>query len=433
LALAAADSLGPQHPLATRAYFRAGLSAHLEAREEVAFEHQRLARHTAVTDRDLANALWGEFVSGLELERPDTGEILDELASLSSPAPSEAVRVAAGRLFLACRQGGGLDPDDFGAASIVERVDDPLVRLSFGHAYGGALVFSGRYDDAIAVIDRQIGELERYGLAFALPHSYLVKAAALQGIRRFSEAARALDKVDELSSEEQYVDASVTALRSLTALSRGDVERARGLLGPELYRDALPAMRAEYLAARALVLACSGEVREALHNAQLASEVSTAIEPRIITTFARSIVALDRGENEAAEIVRAGFELVRSSSNFNNLVRAYRVRPQIAHILARDEGSQADLGTAMARAGDQYLAKELGFTLPDKLSRKATGLSPRETEVYELVAQGLSNKEIAHSLFISEATVKVHVSRILDKLGVRSRTEAAARADFRNA
>ena len=101
LALAAADSLGPKHPLATRAYFRAGLSAHLEAREEVAFEHQRLARETAATDHDLANALRGGFVSGLELERPDTGEILEELASISSPAPSEAVRVAAGRLFLA--------------------------------------------------------------------------------------------------------------------------------------------------------------------------------------------------------------------------------------------------------------------------------------------------------------------------------------------
>ena len=102
LALAAADSLGLRHPLVSRAYFRAGLSAHLEWRGEVAFEHQRLARSTATNDHDLANALWGGFVSGLEVERPDTGEILEELASLSSPAPSEAVRVAAGRLFLAC-------------------------------------------------------------------------------------------------------------------------------------------------------------------------------------------------------------------------------------------------------------------------------------------------------------------------------------------
>ena len=74
----------------------------------------------------------------------------------------------------------------------------------------------------------------------------------------------------------------------------------------------------------------------------------------------------------------------------------------------------------MARAGDQSLAKEVGLALPYKRMRRTADLSPRETEVYELVAQGLSNKEIAKSLFISEATVKVHVSRILNKLGVRS-------------
>jgi DNA-binding NarL/FixJ family response regulator len=340
--------------------------------------------------------------------------------------------VAAGRLFLACRQGTGLAPDDFAASSICERVDDPLVRLSFGHAYGGALVFSGRYEEALATIDAQITELERYGLVFALPHSYLLKAAALQGIRRFSEAMRALDKVDELSDQEQYVDASVTTLRSLVTLSRGDVKRAREMLGSELYEDTLPSMRAEYFATRALVLACSGEHHEAIENAHVAVNVSTAIEPRVLATFARSIVALEKHEKDATELVRAGFALVRSSANFNNLVRAYRVRPDIAYILARDEGSRADLGIAMARAGDQVFAKEVGLTLPAKHSRGTSDLSPRETEVYELVAQGLSNKEIGSSLFISESTVKVHVSRILDKLGVRSRTEAAARAERRN-
>ncbi len=52
-------------------------------------------------------------------------------------------------------------------------------------------------------------------------------------------------------------------------------------------------------------------------------------------------------------------------------------------------------------------------------------LTERETEVLRLLAQGQTNKDIARSLFIAEKTVKVHVSNILGKLGVQSRTQAA--------
>src|SRR5947209_19509045 len=51
-------------------------------------------------------------------------------------------------------------------------------------------------------------------------------------------------------------------------------------------------------------------------------------------------------------------------------------------------------------------------------------LTERETEVLRLLAQGQANKQIAHALHIAEKTVKVHVSNILGKLGVQSRTQA---------
>ena len=52
-------------------------------------------------------------------------------------------------------------------------------------------------------------------------------------------------------------------------------------------------------------------------------------------------------------------------------------------------------------------------------------LTDRETEVLKLLARGKANKQIAQSLYVSEKTVKAHVSAILMKLGVQSRTQAA--------
>ncbi len=60
--------------------------------------------------------------------------------------------------------------------------------------------------------------------------------------------------------------------------------------------------------------------------------------------------------------------------------------------------------------------------------RDAYGLSPREQEVLNILAEGRTDRDIAARLFISERTVHVHVRRILAKLGVSSRTEAAGLA-----
>lgn len=59
---------------------------------------------------------------------------------------------------------------------------------------------------------------------------------------------------------------------------------------------------------------------------------------------------------------------------------------------------------------------------------KSLGLSNREYEVLGHIAAGLSNREIAETLFLSESTVKTHVSNLLSKLDVKRRTQAVERA-----
>ncbi|HWI74395.1 MAG TPA: response regulator transcription factor, partial [Baekduia sp.] len=65
-------------------------------------------------------------------------------------------------------------------------------------------------------------------------------------------------------------------------------------------------------------------------------------------------------------------------------------------------------------------------TPPDADPAAELGLTPRERDVLALVAQGRTNREIGERLYMAEKTASVHVSRILAKLDVRSRTEAAA-------
>jgi NarL family two-component system response regulator LiaR len=61
---------------------------------------------------------------------------------------------------------------------------------------------------------------------------------------------------------------------------------------------------------------------------------------------------------------------------------------------------------------------------PDPKRRDELGITRRELEILGLVAQGMSNREIAGALFVSENTVKTHCSRAFDKLGAKRRTQA---------
>ncbi|MFC6704511.1 response regulator [Flexivirga alba] len=89
-----------------------------------------------------------------------------------------------------------------------------------------------------------------------------------------------------------------------------------------------------------------------------------------------------------------------------------------------------DLVDAVHRAarGETVLAPVVADRLLARLRNPAPTLSARELEVLRQVAQGRSNREVAKTLFVSEATVKTHLVHVFEKLGADSRTGAVARA-----
>ncbi|MDQ6781701.1 MAG: response regulator transcription factor [Candidatus Eremiobacteraeota bacterium] len=91
-----------------------------------------------------------------------------------------------------------------------------------------------------------------------------------------------------------------------------------------------------------------------------------------------------------------------------------------------------DLSRALLaiNSGDFYVDPRLAGSMLRRMSERRykgdpTELSERETDVIQLIAIGLSNKQISEKLFLSEKTVKNHISRIFSKLNVTARTQAA--------
>jgi DNA-binding CsgD family transcriptional regulator len=87
------------------------------------------------------------------------------------------------------------------------------------------------------------------------------------------------------------------------------------------------------------------------------------------------------------------------------------------------------LGLKLTRRTETVVVREVLVAAPTTFVRDqgkvdSLGLTPRELEILALIAEGLSNKEIAERVHVSENTVKTHSSRVFDKLGARRRTQA---------
>ncbi|WP_326795103.1 response regulator transcription factor [Streptomyces sp. NBC_01808] len=140
---------------------------------------------------------------------------------------------------------------------------------------------------------------------------------------------------------------------------------------------------------------------------RLTEPPSAAVRVLILTTF-----DLDEYVYEALRAGASGFLLKDASA------------AELAHAVRVVATGDALLAPAVTRRLITEFAR-LTRTPRTPLKDRVGGLTDRETEVLSLIAQGLSNAEIAERLVVAEQTVKTHVGRILTKLSLRDRTQAA--------
>ena len=411
--------------LRSRAELVAGRAAHLADRRSVAKDWFKSAEASDESQVRTA-AVWGQFLVLHEEESSDLEAALTRLADVHDGTVDHELRLATGRLIVGyVTRGVLLSLQEVETVrALVPLSSDPLVRLACLNQVAWTLKDAGRYEEAVVTADRVISEAEASGIEFAVNHGLLAKAGSLVGLRRFASSQHVLSQVmHRLRREPDHWTASNLAIQQARLqISLGDLERAAECLALEPEPRTRVSNLAEYDAYRALVEAARGRGQAAMTRLERSLKGSRNIEARAVAWIAQAVLGTGPLQAQETNSCRL-FEITLDAGHHDAIVIGCRAQPELARRVACDKEHGEALRAILLRSNDELLAKAAGLHVP-RTARRAERLSGRELEVYELMIQGRTNREIATRLFISESTTKVHVRHILEKLGVRSRVEA---------
>ena len=341
-------------------------------------------------------------------------------------------------LVSACERAGDLprlaDWIASGAAPVSFVLPDGTPNLNFTHCqseYGSLLCQAGRWPEAEAALRQAVAASENLQY-----HARAEARAALAGLRidqgRLAEAADLLTGM-ELRFEAQLPLARLHAARGDHDLAAAAARQAiRMFTGDNVRRAPFYAVLADAELTRGNRAAAS----EAAAQLETAAAATIKRPVRALAALASARVAAANSEPDTAigHLERGIGEL--SGDQWPLL--AADLHLELATLLAeRDHASAiAEARRALALSGvagahgthrAQQLLHQLGDAAPPPPD-PARVLTAREREILRLVAQGLSNPEIAAQLVISPKTAENHVSSILRKLSLRNRSEAAVYA-----
>jgi len=423
VAAVAAGSL--ESDLAARAHLVSARAALLNDRPRVTEDHADSAAALGGSARTCEDALWLRFLASRERQTPDLRQRLEDFQTATRPGVKQALLSASGVLTIAEIQGGlGSAVDEARAAlAMANDGEEPIAHTALLSAYSYALTIMSRYQEGLVSAEKLAAVAESCGIDFPLRYAEMYRAAAYVGLRRFALADRVLSTLERETRDDpgSYFRGNLPVQRARLYASLGDVQRALdGLsLGPDEHNSRIA--RATFAGWQALLSAIVGDYDQASGMAERSGEIARSIEATALFLLARAVISIHGGDlKQADSCIDAAIETDASDP----VVITVRADPTIAQHIAQRSETSTWLKRLLSRSSDSSLADSLGLRIP-RPARQKQKLTPREAEVHELLAQGLTNEEIARLLYISLSTTKVHVKHIYDKLGVRSRLEAA--------
>jgi LuxR family maltose regulon positive regulatory protein len=409
--------------LAARALIRAGYAAVLASREAEAVVYFQSAQTRVSNRTDELQALLGQYYAASELGDPSASRLLESAFSLGVSAPDDQLRLETMRLTRANRIGGVSEAvqESASRAHLIPRTHDPLVRTAFLHILATSFNLAARYQEGLKAANQLVAEADRFRLDLPIPHAALDQAIAEIGLKRFPEALRTLARVEDAAVfRDPYLELLAGMTRARVFLTEGRVDTALGTLARLDASGVSPPAVAELYAWRGLALARLGRVSDALECAASAGTgVRASVEARVLVAGVKALCA-PPNSRERATLATELWKLVQETGNADSFVGIYRVTPAVLNDVAANEEIGATLRALLHRLDDVAIARRAGLAIDSA----ADLLTPRERQVAELVVHGLSNQEVASRLYISPATVKVHLRHIYEKLGVRNRSEA---------
>jgi len=410
--------------LRSRAELVAGRAANFSENRDTAMRWFEAAEASAQSHRVRTEALWGQVLVHHDNESDAFEEFVARFAEASDGTMEHESRLAHCKILLGITRGNVHEAIEGTEESIALQPpgSDPFARLASLTQRAWMLAYAARYDEAERAAAVALAEAEAHEAGFAVTAILLARARALVGLRRFADARRSLEAVATLlrSTRDRWASAESVISEARLQISLGDLDRARRHLSFDPDRHVNNSMRAEHSVYKALVEVARDRPEEA-RKWLARSNLSIKIEPRAVAWLVEDMLSLL--ERDYADGPLPGVERVIEAGYLDAIVIACRAQPRLAQQIARDDVHRDALTALLLSSSDRQLARAAGLEMP----RTRTGghqLSPRELEVYELMIQGRTNREIGKSLFITESTTKVHVRHILEKLGVRSRVEA---------